>query len=54
MKIFGSQKFVCFANNDHNATLYIVDKKSTNVEVTIEVEATIEHPHSSNLCSCFT
>jgi hypothetical protein len=54
MKCFGFPKSLCFVNNDHNATLYIVDKKSTNVEVTIEVEATIEHPHSRNLSSCFT
>jgi hypothetical protein len=34
MKLFGFQKSLCFANNDHNATLYIVDEKSINVKVT--------------------
>jgi hypothetical protein len=34
MKLFSFQKSFCFANNDHNATLYIVDEKSIDVEVT--------------------
>jgi hypothetical protein len=45
MKLFGFQKFLCFANNDHNATLYIVDEKSINVEVT--------QPHTNYLFSWF-
>ncbi len=34
MKLLGFQKYLCFANNDHYATLYIVDEKSINVKVT--------------------